>query len=55
MNVSKFVCFARTKLLRESFLVIAKSTSTKPANDGLYNSLFKEELFTSTLVSKNEN
>lgn len=36
--------FSHTKLLRES-LFEAKSTSTNPANDGLYNSLFKEELF----------
>lgn len=27
---------ARTKLLREIFLSLAMSTSTKPANDGLY-------------------
>jgi len=33
-----------TKLLRESFLLWDKSTSTKPANEGLYSSLFKEEL-----------
>jgi len=35
--------FSHTKLLRESFLV-AKSTSTNPANDGLYKLLVKEEL-----------
>ena len=38
------VRFAHTKLWRESFLLLAKSTSTKPANDGLYDSLFEEEL-----------
>lgn len=35
-----------TKLLRESFLSV-KSTSTKPANDGLYSPLLTEELYTS--------
>jgi len=36
--------FARTKLLSEIFLSFVKSKSTKPPNDGLYRSAFKDDL-----------